>query len=311
MQHSDERPPTSGRPSLLSSEQQVDADRHRILGALDDKSGPASMPGKRKYSWLAAGLVAVVAIGAGSAAWLSSEGEKEIVLANSAPLPATPAPAAPLASEPPAMNAEAEEVSTAAILQDVPGPEPKAGATESNKGKDELTSLLEKSSDEAGPLTAEVLAPKAAAAVAQAAPPLEAAKPAAKPAVKPAAKPAPKKVVVAKAQTEKKPAKAAGQKATQKGSGKTAVAAAPAKKKPEARKAQQQDTDVTLLAALVAHSKATAPKKPSTAADKLRQCKTLGSVAEAEQCRAKLCTAGAKNEPECKAPRLAKAPAAS
>lgn len=301
MQHSDERPPASGRPSLLSTEQQEDAERHRILGALDDKSvaGPASARGQRKYSWLAAGLVAVVAIGAGSAVWLTSEGEKEIVLASSVPLPAAPAAAAPLVSEPPPVNPEADEVSTAAILQDIPAAPVATAAAPGKPGTDELTSLLERPESE--PSAAEVATPVAVANEApvksEPAPPKE------------AAKAAPKKVAAAKsapAKTADKAAPKTAQKKDAKPAHKTVAAAAPSKKKAEAP-AKAVDTDVTLLAALVAHSKATQQKKTVTPAEKLRQCKTLGSVAAADQCRAKLCAAGAKNEAECKAPRLAKA----
>lgn len=316
MQHSDERPPTSGRPSLLSTEQQAEADRHRILGTLDDKLGaaPAGPRGQRKYSWLAAGLVAVVAIGAGSAFWLNGEGEKEIVLASSAPLPAAPAAAAPLVTEPVPVNPEADEVSTAAILQDVPaGPAKPAAGLQDKPAPDDLTSLLEGPSGE--PSAAEVAAPIAAAGVAaqpaaKAVPlapkaparPAPDKSPAEKPApVKAAARPAPVKIAG-------KPAPKTAQKKENRPAQKTAVAAAPAKKKAEAP-AKPVDTDVTLLAALVAHSKATQSRKAVTPADKLRQCKTLGSVAAAEQCRARLCAAGAKNEAECKAPRLAKASA--
>jgi hypothetical protein len=301
LQHSDERPPTSGRPSLLSTEQQAEADRNRILGGLDGKSGaaPGAVRSKRRYSWLAAGLAAVVAIGAGSAVWLSGEGEKEIVLASSAPLPAAPAAAAPLVSEPPPANPEADDVSTAAILQDVP-PAPAKPAAEDSKGaKDELTSLLERPSSEAAP----VLPPAAVAKPVKPAP------------VKAAAKPAPKKVVLAKATPKKESKKEVKKDAKKDGksASKTALAAAPANKKTEKKTekkaetpAKAVDTDVTLLAALVAHSKATQPKKTVTPGEKLRQCKTLASVEAADQCRARLCASSAKNEAACKAPSLAR-----
>lgn len=323
MQH-DERQPTSGRPSLLSTEQQADADRNRKLGVLDAKPGAASgsMPGKRKYSLLAGALVAVVAIGAGSAIWLSSEGEKEIVLASSTPLPAAPAPAAPLASDLPAPGAEMDDVSTAAILEDAPPAEENAAApalaltptsdavlatAQSDKSADDLTSMLERPPGAApaqakGPQIADLAGP---------APAKPAPKSAAKPASKPAAKPAPKKPVLAKAAPAKATSKATGQKSGQKSTKKTAAAAAAAKKKAQAQPKPPQDTDVTLLAALVAHSKATAPKKAVTPAEKLRQCKTLGTVSQADQCRERLCASSAKNEAQCKAARLAKGPAES
>lgn len=300
MQHSDERPPTSGRPSLLSSEQQAEADRHRILGALDDKSGGA-VRARPRFPWLAGAVVAMLALSGGAAVWLSSEGEKEIVLASSAPLPAAPADAAALVSEPPAANPQADDVSTAAILQDVPPAAgmpgaPGAAADGSKPGADELTSLLERPS-------ADSLPPALAAAA-------PAAKPAPnkdKPAPRPAARPAPKKVVIAKAAPVKTGSKT-GAKKDQKPAPGTA-AAAPAKKKLDAAP-KAVDTDVTLLAALVAHSKATQPKKTSPASDKLRQCKKLASVAAADECRARLCASSARNEAECRAPRLAKAPGA-
>ena len=73
MQHSDERPPTSGRPSLLSLDQQAEADRHRILSSLDNKPGQSAAPsaksGKGVAVWIAAG-VAVLALSAGAVMWL-------------------------------------------------------------------------------------------------------------------------------------------------------------------------------------------------------------------------------------------------
>ena len=267
MQHSDERPQNSGRPSLLSSEQQAEADRHRILSGLDGKpdgtSAGAEKSWRGKLTWLAAG-VTVLALGAGGAVWLSSEGEKEIVLAGTAPLPSAAAPAVALASEPP-MVPEAEEVSTATILDESPAIATKSAPAAA--ADDELSKMLE---------------PKAVAPV------------------RVAAKPAPKKqVAVAKAA----PAKPRAQTAM------TMNVEPVLKKKPPVhpKAVVQTDSDVALLAALVAHSKATQPKRPVGAAVKLQQCKTLASVAEAEQCRARLCAGSAKNESECKAPNLAKA----
>lgn len=277
MQHSDERPTTSGRPSLLSSEQQAEADRHRILSGLDNKPGATTAGAEKarrgKMTWLVAGA-AVLALGAGGMVWLASEGEKEIVLAGTAPLPSSAAPAAALASEPPAPHVEAEEVSTAAILEDMPVIAAKsAPVTDKKAPVDELTKMLEQ----------------------QPAP------------VRVAAKPAPKKAVVV--------AKAAPSKAADKPESMpmaSNIEPVIKKKTPPvpAKPRTRQDSDVELLAALVAHSKAAQPKKTGPAA-KLQQCKTLPSVSEAEQCRARLCAASAKNESECKAPSLAKASAES
>ncbi len=284
MQHSDERPPTSGRPSLLSLDQQAEADRHRILSGLDNKPA-ATTAGQEKnrrgiYTWIAAGA-AVLVLSAGAGMWLVSEGEKEIVLAGTAPLPATPAPAAALATEAPPMRGTADDVSTAAILDTAPVIGAKPGADGGKKqDDDELTRMFDQGA----------LAPagKGVTPVAVKAAP--------RPAPPRAAKPRP----VAKA--VKKPAAAAD------GHGAYNVAPRPrpvvagAAKKKAAAPAAPVDSDVALLAALVAHSKATAPKSSSGVAAALKQCKSLGSAAEAKQCRTRVC-AGNKGEAECKAPK--------
>lgn len=87
------------------------------------------------------------------------------------------------------------------------------------------------------------------------------------------------------------------------------VTAKAADKKARAAEADD-DSDVALLAALVAHSKNSQAAKPATdanadAARKLRLCKGLDSVAEADACRARLCTGSAKNSPACKPSRAA------
>ena len=291
MQHSDERPPTSGRPSLLSLDQQAEAGRHRILGGLDStqsangSSGGSAKPRSSLVTWLAAGA-AVLALAGGAGLWLASEGEKEIVAAGSAPLPATPAPAAPLAGEGQVMRGTAEDVSTAAILENAPAiaqtPEP---AVDKKATDDELTKMLENGTPAAKGVAVPpmvVADGKAAAAGAPAVPP-RAAKP-----VRTAAKAAPKKpkVVARPEATNIAPRPRAGSNI------------AP-KKKADVKPAVPVDNDVALLAALVAHSKATQPKTGTGVAAKLKQCKSLDSPAEASQCRARIC-AGAKNEAACK-----------
>jgi len=314
LQHSDDRPTTSGRPSLLSTEQQAEADRHRILGGLDDSpEGPNGS--KRKYSWMAAALVAVVAIGAASAVWLADESEAPIVPAASmAPL-ATPAPAAPLASDPAPVldqaplspgvarpsNPEAENVSTAAILEDAPVLEAGPLVPEVKKAEeDELTKLLDQPAAAVGaaPVTAAKALDKPVAKVDNKPVPAM---------VKVADKPVANKTVVARPAPPKQVAKAAP-KAVPVKAEKHPLASAQPKKKNEVHPRAQVDSDVALLAALVAHSKANQPKRSSAAAEKLRQCEALGSDSEAEACRARLCASSAKKEAECKAPRMAKAP---
>lgn len=299
MQHSDERPPTSGRPSLLSLDQQAEADRHRILTGLDTKPA-GTTAGKEKARrgitvWFVAGAV-VLALSAGAGMWLVNEGEKEIVSAGTAPLPATPAPAAELAPEPVPVRGTADEVSTAAILDETPVVADKAAPEGAKKeGADDLTKMLEHGMPAAPPAGAAVppmvLADgKGAAAPARPVPvrPAKPARPAAKaPVKKPVAKVAPGASNVAPRPR--------------------VAVAAPAKKKTEVhpKAAAPVDSDVALLAALVAHSKATQPKGSTGVGAKLKQCKSLGSVAEANQCRARVC-ASARNEAECKSPNAAK-----
>ena len=291
MQHSDERPSTSGRPSLLSLDQQAEADRHRILSGLDSKpAGTTAGAAKSRrglYTWLAAGAT-VLALGAGAGLWLVSEGEKEIVAAGTAPLPATPAPAAELASDVPTMRGTADDVSTAAILNDAPPIAAKPDtAADKKPADDDLAKMLEHGMPGAQPKTGGV-------------PPVALANGKAVPAVRPVASARSAKPIRTAAKAPaKKPVVAARPEASNIAPRPRVAANAPAKKKAEAKPAVPVDNDVALLAALVAHSKATQPKTGTGVAAKLKQCKSLESVAEASQCRARIC-AGAKGEPACK-----------
>lgn len=243
MQQSDARPPSSGRPSLLSPEQASEAQGDRILSGLDGKpAAPVAhdSPAKGATRWIAGGAVlAALVIGAG--VWLVEEGKKEIMMANAAPAPG----AAPAAQSAKAV-AVPEEVSTAAILQDTSaGTDLAAKVVDTKPAPDELVKLFE--------------------------PPAP---------VKAAPKPRPVK-----------------------------VAEAP-KKKPvvKAKTAAAPDSDVELLAALVAHSKVQQARDASNAA-KFKKCKARSSPGDAEQCKARLCATTAKNDAACKTPNLAKADA--
>ena len=307
MQHSDQRPPPSGRPSLLSSEQQAEADRHRILSRLEGQSNAKAVgdtpSGKKRMPWLAAGAV-VLALAAGATWWLASEGDKDILLANAAPTAATPAVAsasvpghasapaetAALAAASPADAAvgrgTAEDVSTAAILNDTPAIAEKiepaavglASSAAKKPGDDDLTSLLEHG--------------------------LAAGK--SKPGVAPS-ETAPKKPAAAPAPTaaHAKPASATAKAAKKPTVGARAESTKATHRRADGKADAPVDSDVALLTALMAHMKATQPKTTRTAA-KLRQCKSLSSVAAANDCGARIC-ASAKAEPECKASNLKKA----
>jgi hypothetical protein len=271
-------------------DQQAEADRHRILSGLENKTTPTTSGGEKSrkgvLAWVVAGA-AVLALGAGAGLWLVNEGEKEIVLAGTAPLPTTPAPVSMASTEPPVVRGTADEVSSAAILEHAPVVASKSDAAGSKKQPDdELTKMLDQS-------TLPVVAPGAAEA-AKGSPADQAKTAAAGPAR--AAKPTRSaKAMVKKSQAREEASNVAPR---------PRVATAPAKKKAEAKPAAPVDNDVALLAALVAHSKATQQKSTGAAA-KLRQCKSLSSAAEAKQCRARVC-AGAKGEPECKSSSLSK-----
>jgi hypothetical protein len=305
LQHSDERPPSSGRPSLLSLDQQAEADRHRILTGLDGKPA-GTVAGKEKARrriavWLVAGAV-VLALGAGAGMWLVNEGEKEIVSAGTAPLPATPAPAAALATEPVPVRGTADEVSSAAILDEAPVIADKAAPTADAKegAGNDLTKMLEHGMP-AAPAGAAV-PPLVLAEGQGAAAPVVAARPVPARAVKPV-RPATKAPA-------KKTAAKPGPNASNVAPRPRGAATAAAKKKPEVHPkadAAPVDSDVALLAALVAHSKATQPKGSTGVGAKLKQCKSLGSAAEASQCRARVCSGAARNEAECRASNGSKA----
>jgi hypothetical protein len=105
---------------------------------------------------------------------------------------------------------------------------------------------------------------------------------------RPHATPAPAKVKLAEHKKVDKPARKPVQVAKKAdGSGKAKPAA--------------PDSDVTLLAALMAHVQSGNPgKAPSTPAYQLKQC-GLMNEAGAAQCREHLCSTTARKEPECKA----------
>lgn len=262
MQRDDERPPSTGRPSLLSKEQPADVDRTNILTGLESKPArPARIvapaPAAKGRGKLVVGAVAGMGVLAlvVAAVWMSSEPDKESALAQViAPPPVTPAPATEPIIEP----------ATATIVEETAAVSPAADNTRSLKEmlndtpaaakppRDELAAALER------PHTA--------------------------------AKPKPKLAQAAEHKTEKPQAKATrvAQKTEQ-----------PVKAK---AKAAVPDSDVALLAALMAHVQAGQPSKtPSTPAYLLKQC-GLQNEAGAAQCRAHLCANAARKEPECKNP---------
>lgn len=279
MHEREDRRTGSTRPSLLSTEQPAESEQSSILGNLDSKSGKKTKPKQPasagKARW-AIGAVALAALGAGAAVWSGYDvGDPPAVVAApvAAPKPAVVPPAPVVAPAPPAEP----EVSTAAILDEPPKETEKplselfSAAPTPKRPPDELVKMLEKP---------EHSAPKKDS----------------KPAVKLAkAEPKPK------ARTKAEPVRVA-----HKDKAKTAVAAAPKKKPAPAAQPAPVDSDVALLAALVAHGKAHPEPRLSKAAAKLKQCATLGSVSEADKCRERLCGSSAKGEAECKGQRVIK-----
>jgi hypothetical protein len=285
----DDRPTSGGRPSLLSAEQQAEADRHRILSSLDNKPGakPAAKPAAATSAaagapakgrnglvvWGALGVGALAVVG-GALAWMASTPAEEATAIAAAPVPA---PAAVANAAPVAAAAPAEsEVSTAAILEDTAAVSPPAEGklpalkdmleqpSKPASGHDELKQALERPSAKA---------PAVAVAHAERKPEHKSEKAERAEKVKLAQKAAAKDKAVAKAKAD----------------------------------AKQPDNDVTLLAALMAHLQTRPPvKKTSSPADQLKTCKQYNAAGE-EQCRARLCAADAKKEPECKAAPIAKA----
>ncbi|MDQ1816752.1 hypothetical protein RBA41_25960 [Massilia sp. CCM 9210] len=280
MQHDDQPPPAYRRPSLLSTEQQEEAarasvDARQAAQAADKSTPEAGKAGRGKAGWLAGGAV-LVALCAGAGVWMALDadpmpavvaaGPAEPVLAD----PVTPASAS--ASAPTAVSSPAEpEVSAAAILEQG-APAPAAPPKDPS-----LKDLLNTPSKPKPKSPEEELTKLLASSPAE------------------RKKAAPKAPGTAP--------KAAGTAA------RPAVAAKAGEKKPEppakgAPKAPAKPTDdASLLAALVAHSKAQKGEQPTAAAPtSLKQCKQL-NAAQAEQCLVRLCAGSAKDDPQCKSRR--------
>lgn len=268
MQQRDERR-AAARPSLLSSEQQAEADRNRILRTMDGDGAKPAGARSSVLRWAVAGLV-VVAVFAGAAVWMGGKEVEPMHFSSAAPAPAVqPVAAAPLPEKVAEVQPE-PEVSAAAILEDTPA------IAEKEKSLKEM--LAAPSPSTASPTQAHNELSK----ILEATPAHTAAT---------ADKTSHSNAVAKKPHVQKAPVIAK-------------------KVEPAPKAAPRVDSDVTLLAALVAHSHARPAADRSSAAQKLKQCKQM-SAADAEQCRDKLCSGTAKDEAECKAPSAEKANAAS
>lgn len=289
MQESDEQRRT-GRPSLLS-EGPPPGDDQGILNKLDGRAGPAKgahAPRKAGKTGMIAGLVAVVALGGSALVW-SGMGDNGSGT--------TPVAAAPVAAPAPALAAAVAP----AVEPAAPAPEPEVSAA----------TILDNVPDAAAPVAA-------AAAVAGTAALLADGK---RPASTTPAAPGEKDELAAfldkadadkakrtaqKAPVKKKsePVKLARKDKASPRNKKTAVAAAP-KKKPATKSETPMDSDVALLAALLAHSKATAGPASKTATE-YKRCGERGTTSDADKCRERVCE-GSKAKAECKTSKVAEA----
>ncbi len=118
MQPSDEPFPTPGRPSLLSLDQQAEADRHRILAELDEEEADLKTGPRGMFRWIAIGGV-VAALSMVGGVLLSGEEDKPIVPAVVAASPAMQEPAVNATAHR-GPGAEVNEGRAAPLLDDEP-----------------------------------------------------------------------------------------------------------------------------------------------------------------------------------------------
>jgi hypothetical protein len=299
---SSERRPGSGRPSLLSADQAPAQEQHSALSQLEGRPGnaratpSAARRGRRGVRRAVAG---VAIAGAAALAWLAfgtaeTAPEPADVQLAAAHVPASrtvpvaqdapAAPAAPAAatSVPPPGGAASGTPSEVAVIQEehpaASDPAP-AAAKATRDDKQDLASLLN--------------APAAATAATAAAVALPAARP-----EKPAAR---HEEASRKDGARKKPASDKLAHA-----GKSHAPAAAAKAKAPAKAAPKHaapavDSDVALLAALLAHTKT---PESGSAEDIFKRCATNATAAEVQRCRVRVCRSSAKDAAECKSVKL-------
>lgn len=279
MQHNDDSPKPS-RPSLLTPAQQAEADRHRILSQLE--TGKVGKPTTRRKGWkpvwIGAGVLALaVAVMAGL--WINQDYESDAhIAAVSAAAAGTAAGAAPArpaasvdttsASAAPSASGEvsSDEVlssaAPAAVIQE-------DRAAQAQDKKQSLGEMLENNSEAAVSPAAGKHDPSMLSSALE----------------KPSAGAAPQSPHKAAAK-EKPKAKPA------------TVAKAPRPKEKE-KTSPEEENDIALLAALVAHTqseerRAEPPKKPRLSLDEqLNQCKKL-SKTKAAQCHERVCEGRSK-----------------
>jgi hypothetical protein len=269
LQRKDDNPKT-GRPSLLTPAQQAEADRNRILSTLESGGlvKPSRKPLRGRPLIIGGGVVALALL-IGVGVWVARDAaQDQSLLAAAAVPPATaPTPASPA-------EVSADEVlaaAPAATINDDP-----AARTAPQK-QESLRDMLDANSAPAKSDHDELSkALESTPAVARAAP---------KAAPKPAHADTAKRVEKAKP----KPAAKAETKAAR-----------------EPKNTPEQENDIALLSALVAHTQTLeAPETPAKVKPSLKQqlaqCKKFGKT-KAEQCRERVCDGRSKTA-ECKVQR--------
>ena len=288
MHDSRERRPGSGRPSLLSADQVPAPEDRSVLSQLDGRPAsarglPSATPHARRRGTRAAVFGTALAAIAG-AAWfaLGSGGdapEAPLAAAHVAPPPIK----APAAIPAPAPAVPAQAVPAPAVVA-APAPADAAAAPSSAAViQDELPAAKADKHDLASLLNA----PGAASVgVADARP---------------------------KAQDDAQRKHGAAKKtATEKlaRNEKARAPAAPARAKPAQKPVQKRvqpavDSDVALLAALLAHTKTPDSGSPD---DIFRRCATNATATEVQRCRVRVCQSSAQGAAGCKSVRVSKAP---
>ncbi len=157
MQREDDRPPSSGRPSLLSQApqaKQADAGRASVFDGLERRPAAAAPTAKRgRKPLMLAGAAGILLLAAGVGIWLAAEPEPVLTLGaapaapvshpaaapaatatTAAAVPAPEAPAATIVEETAAVSPPGDARSLKEVLNDIPPKAPRA----------ELTAALEK-----------------------------------------------------------------------------------------------------------------------------------------------------------------------
>ena len=268
MQRKDDSPKPS-RPSLLTPAQQEEADRNRILSTLESGSGaakPAAKRGRSRLAWAGLG-VALLGMAVGIGTYVTRESAHSEVMTSVAAASKDLPPASAPAPAAPA-EVSADEVLASAAPAAVINDD--RAAQQAPVKQESLSEMLNAGGEPAAKPGHDVLSKALETPSAGApAPAKSAAKPVPKPKPKPAAK-----------ETRKAPA--------------------------EPATTPEQESDIALLSALVAHAqaaeKAEAAKKPRLSLkEQLAQCKKFGKTKAAE-CRARICEGRTKTG-DCKVAR--------